>query len=34
MTNTKGIADNSPELMNYIDALEKIKADLEKYSAN
>jgi hypothetical protein len=34
MTNTKGVADDSPELMNCIDALKKMKVDLETYSAN
>ena len=34
MTHTKGVASDSPELINYIEALKKMNADLELYSAD
>ena len=34
MTNTKGVASDSPELINHIEALKKMNADLELYSAD
>jgi len=34
MTHTKGLAGDSPELINHIEALEKMNADLEFYSAD
>ena len=33
MTHTKGVAGDSPELINHIEALKKMNADLELYSA-
>ena len=34
MTHTKGVASDSPELINHIEALKKMNADLELYSAD
>ncbi len=34
MTHTKGVAGDSPELINHIEALKKMDADLELYSAD
>jgi hypothetical protein len=34
MTHTKGVAGDSPELINHIEALKKMNADLEFYSAD
>lgn len=33
-THTKGVAGDSPELINHIEALKKMNADLEFYSAD